>query len=72
MIGISGTHGNLHNDCDLISSLCFVTNKKEYGPFGVKAKTEFSKSWDVGHFVGFYGRCGWYIDAVGCCLKATI
>nr|GEX73123.1 jacalin-like lectin domain-containing protein [Tanacetum cinerariifolium] len=76
MIGISGTHCfyKLYNgnDHDIISSLCFVTTKKKYGIFGTKANTRFKCSWDVGRFDGFYGRCGLYMDALGCCLKATI
>ncbi|PWA46421.1 jacalin-like lectin domain-containing protein [Artemisia annua] len=71
MIGISGTHGKYY-DLDLISSLCFVTTKKKYGTFGKEADTSFSGSWDVGRFDGFYGLYGWYIDAIGCCLKAKI
>ncbi|PWA56266.1 jacalin-like lectin domain-containing protein [Artemisia annua] len=69
IIGISGTIEN-H-----IASMCIMTTKKKYGPFGKKNEpgNHFSDSWDAGSFDGFYGRSGWVIDAVGCCLKpATI
>ncbi|GJX54015.1 jacalin-like lectin domain-containing protein [Tanacetum coccineum] len=76
LIGISGTHGiytmyngNIH---DITSSLCFETTKKKYGTFGKKVNARYKSSWDVGRFDGFYGCCGLYLDAVGCCLKATI
>ncbi|KAI3799831.1 hypothetical protein L1987_35135 [Smallanthus sonchifolius] len=73
LIGISGTVGTRVGH-ELISSLSFVTNKKYYGSFGDEKKwdTHFSESWDLGLFDGFYGRYGWYLDAVGCCLKNII
>ncbi|XP_024990085.1 receptor-like protein kinase HERK 1 [Cynara cardunculus var. scolymus] len=56
----------------VISSLCFVTNKKRDGPFGKEIGVPFSVPWDVGSFAGFYGRAGFYLDGFGCFLKATI
>ncbi|XP_024986527.1 agglutinin-like [Cynara cardunculus var. scolymus] len=57
----------------VISSLCFVTNKKRnFGPFGKETETPFSVSWDAGSFAGFYGRAGFYLDGFGCYLKATV
>ncbi|KAK1409469.1 hypothetical protein QVD17_35995 [Tagetes erecta] len=82
--GISGTYGRNGSDVELIMSLSFVTNKETYGPFGKSntkstyanfselrrtTNTHFSESWDSGLFDGFYGRCGWFVDALGCCLK---
>ncbi|GKB80082.1 jacalin-like lectin domain-containing protein [Tanacetum coccineum] len=56
-----------------VSSMCVMTTKKNYGTFGRENKADnyFSDSWDAGSFDGFYGRSGWVIDAVGCCLKPT-
>ncbi|KAJ9540030.1 hypothetical protein OSB04_026536 [Centaurea solstitialis] len=55
----------------LLSSLCFLTNKKRYGPFGYEEEdARFSKSWDEGSFRGFYGRAGFYLDGLGCFLKS--
>nr|GEX86485.1 jacalin-like lectin domain-containing protein [Tanacetum cinerariifolium] len=65
--GLTGTIGK-H-----VSSMCIMTTKKKYGAFGRENKADnyFSDSWDAGSFDGFYGRSGWVIDAVGCCLKPT-
>ncbi|GJX32725.1 kinase RLK-Pelle-CrRLK1L-1 family protein [Tanacetum coccineum] len=69
IIGISGTAGR-YRGLNLISSLYFITNKKKHGSFGQDyGYGNFSESWDVGLFAGFYGRCGSYLDAIGCCLN---
>ncbi|KAJ9540064.1 LOW QUALITY PROTEIN: hypothetical protein OSB04_026570 [Centaurea solstitialis] len=71
---IHGTVGStnwLWSNCTVISSLVFVTNKKRHGPFGKENGTSFSASCDVGSFAGFYGRSGFYLDGLGCFLKAT-
>ncbi|XP_076913740.1 agglutinin alpha chain-like [Bidens hawaiensis] len=72
IIKIYGTVGSREN-LYLVTTLCFVTNKNEYGPFGEKCDddTHFSESWKMGLFDGFYGRYGWYLDALGCCLKTN-
>ncbi|CAH1438627.1 unnamed protein product [Lactuca virosa] len=56
----------------VISSLCFKTTKKTCGPFGKETGTRFSVPWDEGTFAGLYGRAGFYLDGLGCYLKATI
>ncbi|XP_022006296.2 probable serine/threonine-protein kinase PBL28 isoform X1 [Helianthus annuus] len=77
IIGIAGTVGRRYG-LELITTLSFVTNKRTYGPFGEKdyirprKKAQFSSSWDLGSFHGFYGRCGWYVEALGCYLKTNI
>ncbi|KAI3721169.1 hypothetical protein L2E82_32175 [Cichorium intybus] len=74
IIGIDGTVGvnmGMNKTLTLISSLCFITNKKRYGPFGQEAGTRFSVPWDLGSFAGFYGRAGLYLDGLGIYLKAT-
>ncbi|XP_076954678.1 putative receptor-like protein kinase At5g39000 [Bidens hawaiensis] len=59
IIGMSGTVGKYGTYGGILSSLCFVTNKKRYDPFGQKNKTKsgtrFQGSWDFGLFNGFYG-----------------
>lgn len=72
IIRIYGTVGRREN-LDLVTTLCFVTNKYAHDPVGEEwmFDTHFSESWDVGLFDGFYGRCGWYLDALGCCLKTN-
>ncbi|XP_076914527.1 putative serine/threonine-protein kinase PBL28 isoform X2 [Bidens hawaiensis] len=71
IIGLSGSVGKYKGNHELITSLCVTTNKRKYGPFTHEAEDRFSGSWDTGLFDGFYGRAGEYIDAIGCCLKAT-
>ncbi|XP_024992578.1 receptor-like protein kinase ANXUR2 [Cynara cardunculus var. scolymus] len=74
IIGIQGTFGVVptvpFGNIPLISSLCFLTNKKTHGPFGMEEGTRFSESWNVGSLRGFYGRAGSYLDSFGCLLKA--
>ncbi|KAL8201805.1 hypothetical protein R6Q57_010952 [Mikania cordata] len=55
----------------IISSLLFLTNKKTHGPFGNVRGKPFMVPWDDGSFDGFYGLCGYYLDSIGVCLKAT-
>ncbi|KAK9061181.1 hypothetical protein SSX86_018361 [Deinandra increscens subsp. villosa] len=49
----------------IISSLCIVTNKRRHERFGRETGTNFSISWDIGSFAGFYGRAGFYLDGLG-------
>ena len=49
-----------------------MTNKTRHGPFGKETGTPFSVPWELGSFAGFYGRAGFYLDGLGCYLKATI
>ncbi|XP_070050884.1 mannose/glucose-specific lectin-like [Nicotiana tomentosiformis] len=55
----------------VIKSLCFITNAKNYGPFGFEAGgTPFSLVMKQGvAIVGFHGRCGAYLDAIGVYLQ---
>ncbi|KAM0068999.1 putative protein kinase RLK-Pelle-RLCK-VIIa-2 family [Helianthus debilis subsp. tardiflorus] len=73
--GILGTIGvttGRYRGYIVISSLCFRTNKQSFGPFGNETGDRFSVPWDVGSFAGFYGRAGFYLDGLGCYLKATM
>lgn len=47
----------------LVRSLTFYSNRKAYGPYGVEKGTSFSMT--RGKIVGFHGKCGWYLDAIG-------
>ena len=49
----------------VIRSLEFRTNQRAYGPFGVAEGTPFTFPVDGGVIVGFCGRSGWQLDAVG-------
>jgi hypothetical protein len=49
----------------VIRSLAFSSNKRTFGPFGVEEGTPFTLSMDGASIVGFKGRGGWYLDAIG-------
>ncbi|XP_075090084.1 mannose/glucose-specific lectin-like isoform X2 [Nicotiana tabacum] len=66
---IKGTFGYC-GSYSVIKSLCFITNAKNYGPFGSQAGTPFSLVMkEGGAIVGFHGRCGAYLDAIGVYLQ---
>ncbi|CAH1440603.1 unnamed protein product [Lactuca virosa] len=70
--GTVGVSRGTYAGYTIISSLTFITNKKTYGPYGSVRGTPFTLPWDKDSFAGFFGRCGYYIDAIGVYLKATI
>ncbi|CAA3023289.1 jacalin-related lectin 19 [Olea europaea subsp. europaea] len=49
----------------VIRSLTFKSNQRSFGPFGVEEGTPFSFPMEGGQIVGFKGRCGWFLDAIG-------
>ncbi|XP_077228321.1 jacalin-related lectin 19-like [Tasmannia lanceolata] len=49
----------------VIRSLIFKSNRRTFGPFGVEEGTPFTFPMDGGLIVGFKGRSGWYLDAIG-------
>lgn len=62
---VSGTFATFQG-CNVITSLKFVTNVKTYGPFGQGNGTPFTVPvQDNSSVVGFFGRGGTYLDAVG-------
>nr|XP_016489921.1 PREDICTED: putative late blight resistance protein homolog R1B-16 isoform X1 [Nicotiana tabacum]XP_016489923.1 PREDICTED: putative late blight resistance protein homolog R1B-16 isoform X1 [Nicotiana tabacum]XP_016489924.1 PREDICTED: putative late blight resistance protein homolog R1B-16 isoform X1 [Nicotiana tabacum]XP_016489925.1 PREDICTED: putative late blight resistance protein homolog R1B-16 isoform X1 [Nicotiana tabacum]XP_016489926.1 PREDICTED: putative late blight resistance protein h len=70
LTGIKGTFRRYGSHL-VINSLCFITNAKNYGPFGSEAGgTPFSFVMkEVGAIEGFHGRCGAYLDAIGIYLQ---
>ncbi|KAK7300935.1 hypothetical protein RJT34_11788 [Clitoria ternatea] len=71
LISIHGYYGSLNQRGQtLVRSLSVVSNKKTYGPFGVEKGTSFSVPMAGAKIVGFHGRCGWYIDAIGVYVKS--
>lgn len=52
-----------------VRSLSFESNRKTYGPFGTEQGTYFSFPMAGGKIVGFHGKSGWYLDAIGAYLK---
>ncbi|XVF73822.1 hypothetical protein PTKIN_Ptkin13bG0012400 [Pterospermum kingtungense] len=64
LTSIHGYYGSLNERAPiLVRSLTFYSNRKAYGPYGTEEGTSFSMT--RGKIVGFYGRCGWYLDAIG-------
>ncbi|KAJ6684827.1 JACALIN-RELATED LECTIN 3 [Salix purpurea] len=53
------------DDRGCIKSLTFHTNKAKYGPYGEEAGTFFTSSKTEGKIVGFHGRSGCYLNAIG-------
>ncbi|KAK0575429.1 hypothetical protein LWI29_000368 [Acer saccharum] len=68
LMKISGTQRTYAN-VYCIESLCFHTNLNKYGPFGPSNATSFELCMKDGVIVGFHGRCGIYIDAIGVYVK---
>nr|5AV7_A Chain A, Lectin [Calystegia sepium]5AV7_B Chain B, Lectin [Calystegia sepium]5AV7_C Chain C, Lectin [Calystegia sepium]5AV7_D Chain D, Lectin [Calystegia sepium] len=65
LTGISGTFG-IYLDNNVLRSITFTTNLKAHGPYGQKVGTPFSSANVVGNeIVGFLGRSGYYVDAIG-------
>ncbi|KAI4316863.1 hypothetical protein L6164_024803 [Bauhinia variegata] len=70
LTSIHGYYGSLNDGgTAFIRSLSFESNKKTHGPFGIEQGTYFSFPTTGGKIVGFYGRCGWHLDAIGVYLK---
>ncbi|XP_019180886.1 PREDICTED: mannose/glucose-specific lectin-like [Ipomoea nil] len=65
LTGISGTFG-IYLDNNVLRSIKFTTNEREYGPYGTVDETPFTSNIPSGYqIVGFLGRAGYYIDAIG-------
>ena len=69
LTSISGTVADLWQHI-IIRSLSFKTNKDtKYGPYGVVTGQPFSYSAEGGVIVGFHGRSGTLLDAIGAYVK---
>ncbi|XP_062076286.1 jacalin-related lectin 34-like [Humulus lupulus] len=69
---ISGTYGDYNGVSDVITSLSFHTNLTTHGPFGTSSTTSgkpFSSPITDSAVVGFHGRSGRYLDALGIYVK---
>ncbi|KAF2952565.1 jacalin-related lectin 3 [Oryza sativa Japonica Group] len=49
----------------VLRSITLVSNRGKYGPFGEEVGTYFSSATTEGKVVGFHGRSGLYLDAIG-------
>ncbi|MQM16276.1 hypothetical protein Taro_049233 [Colocasia esculenta] len=66
LTAVSGHYGPVvHGGGPVIRSLTLKTNQGSFGPFGVEEGTPFSFPIEGGFIVGFKGRSGWFLDAIG-------
>lgn len=66
LVSVSGHYSPVvHGGSPVIRSLTFKSNRRMYGPYGVEEGMPFTFSMDGGQVVGFKGRSGWYLDAIG-------
>ncbi|XP_002510454.2 jacalin-related lectin 3 [Ricinus communis] len=67
LTSICGYYGSFtgEDSNSVIKSLTFYTNKGKYGPFGEEVGTFFTSSNTEGKIVGFHGRSGCYLNAIG-------
>ncbi|XP_006647196.1 disease resistance protein RGA5-like isoform X3 [Oryza brachyantha] len=66
LVEVIGTVGPFNVSSEAITSLTLVTNVRSYGPFGQPQGTPFRTPLKKNScIVGFFGRSGTYLDAVG-------
>ncbi|KAK9279792.1 hypothetical protein L1049_013474 [Liquidambar formosana] len=67
LTSISGSYETFNSgSLVLVASLCFITNRAKYGPFGIHRGTSFSSiPMEGGGIIGFHGRAGQFFDAIG-------
>ncbi|KAM3312118.1 hypothetical protein ACQJBY_032233 [Aegilops geniculata] len=67
LIAVEGTYGHCsYVRAVVVTSLTFRTDKgRTYGPYGKETGTPFSIPAANGCIVGFWGRSGWLLDAIG-------
>ncbi|KAK1575915.1 hypothetical protein Q3G72_009459 [Acer saccharum] len=70
LTSISGTTIK-YNNTEYVESLTFYTNWHTHGPFGYEKGTHFSLPVENRVIVGFHGRAGRYMDAIGVYQKAA-
>lgn len=64
---ISGYYNSIGGNTgqNVISSITLYTSRGKYGPIGEELGTYFTSITTEGKVVGFHGRCGMYLDAIG-------
>ncbi|CAL9156408.1 unnamed protein product [Musa hybrid cultivar] len=64
LVGVEGSVDTMWG-ITLVRNLTLRTNKKSYGPFGTSGGKSFSVPVASGKIIGFFGRAGSMIDAIG-------
>lgn len=65
---VSGYFGTL-NTYTVVKSLKLETNLHTYGPYGAEDGQSFQLSAGGGEIIGFHGRSGQFLDAIGAYVK---
>ena len=63
-MGVEGSVDTMW-EITLVRNLTLTTNKESFGPFGSSGGKPFSIPVASGKIVGFFGRAGAMIDAIG-------
>lgn len=71
VVEVRGTTGIYNYPTPVVTSITFVTNKRTYGPYGNESGEKFSYSVKNGYILGFHGRQGQYVDAIGFTVVST-
>ncbi|KAJ4786460.1 jacalin lectin family protein [Rhynchospora pubera] len=61
-----------HNNYKSLRSLVLETNLRSYGPYGVEEGQSFELSAEGGEIIGFHGRSGQLLLAIGVYVKAFV
>lgn len=62
---LTSVSGYIRHDCSVIQSLTFESNKRRLGPFGKEAGNFFRCALTCNKIIGFHGRSGIQLDALG-------
>lgn len=64
LTSVMGNYGKFDSYL-LVRSVTFVTNLRIYGPYGCQEGVVFALPSAKGEIIGFHGRSGEYLDAIG-------
>ncbi|XP_044354503.1 jacalin-related lectin 19-like [Triticum aestivum] len=64
LVGVKGNLGNF-GGCFLLGTLTFISNLRTFGPYGTREGPPFDLPAAGGKIVGFHGRSGGLLDALG-------
>ncbi|CAN1163505.1 Jacalin-related lectin 3 [Linum perenne] len=67
LVSVSGYYGTTSREDTqkVVKAMSFQTSRGKYGPFGEEVGMFFTSSTAEGKVVGFHGRSGAYLDAIG-------
>ncbi|GAB2269316.1 Jacalin- lectin 19 [Dionaea muscipula] len=66
LVSVSGYYSPVvRGGTPVIRSLTFKSNKRTFGAYGVEEGIPFAFAMDGGKIIGYRGRSGWFVDAIG-------